>query len=209
MLNIGKIFSASLRANWLYLAIVLIFFGFGCCFGVMAVDYLDKDQADKLVVYLDSFIEKADQLNINHHQAVKNSAVNNIFIAAAIYLMGLTIFGIPMVLALLFFKGFTLGFTIGFLTKQKAWQGVIFAVLSVLPQNIFYIPALLIGAMASLSFSVLLVKRFFNNKLAVWPGFLGYSLLMMVVMAAVVGAGIVEAYLTPWLIKNYYAVTAN
>ncbi|MBM7854701.1 stage II sporulation protein M [Desulfohalotomaculum tongense] len=206
MSNIQKMWLASLRAHWLYLLIVLLFFGFGCTLGILAVDYLDNDQVNKLGSYLDTFIEQAATINIDSQRAVKSSIMNNLIVVLAVYLMGLTVLGIPMVLALLFFRGFVLGFAVGFLTKQKAWQGTLLAVVSILPQNLFYIPALLMAAVASLSFSVLLVKRYFNTQLAVWPSFLGYNLLMLIAAAAAVGAGFVEAYFTPWLIKTSAAV---
>lgn len=209
MSNIQKIWLASLRANWLYVLAVLLCFILGSCFGVLSVDYLNHQQVDSLIVYLDGFIENVSVLNIDTKEALKTSITNNLLVVLAIYLMGLTVLGIPLVLVLIFFRGFALGFTFGFLTKQKAWQGITLAAVSVLPQNIFYVPALLIGSVASLSFSVLLVRRYFNSKVAVWPSFLGYSFLMLMVTAAAVGAGFIEVYFTPWLIKTCATVLVD
>jgi stage II sporulation protein M len=209
MSRFSKILFASLRANWFYLLAVLIIYGFGCSLGALAVDHLKADQASELNEYMNIFIEQAGGLSIDEQQAVKSSTINNLSMIAAIYLMGLTVIGIPMVLVLLFIRGFAIGFAIGFLTKHKVWQGVMLALVSVLPHNLLYVPALLIAAVASLSFSVLLVKRFFNSKLAVWPSFLGYSLLILAVCAVVVGASFVETYLTPYLIKSAATLLAT
>ncbi|MEG6616295.1 stage II sporulation protein M [Peptococcaceae bacterium 1198_IL3148] len=206
MSRLSKICLASLRANWIYLLIVVVTYGFGCVLGVLALDYLKADQAGELNEYLNMFIEQAGGLSIDAQQAVKSSTINNLSVIVVIYLLGLTVIGIPMILLLLFVRGFAIGFAIGFLTKQKAWQGVILALVSILPHNFFYVPALLIATVASLSFSVLLVKRFFNSKLAIWPSFIGYNLILLAVCAVAVGASFVETYLTPYLIKSTAAM---
>jgi hypothetical protein len=48
---------------------------------------------------------------------------------------------------------------------------------------------------------LLLVKRFCNSKIKIWPSFALYSGLMCLVLAVSAGAGLVENYLTPLLVK--------
>jgi stage II sporulation protein M len=55
---------------------------------------------------------------------------------------------------------------------------------------------------ASLSFALLLARRFYNSKVQVWPSFVVYSSLMLVIMACAAGAGLVEVYFTPFLVKT-------
>lgn len=203
---IRKIWINLFCANWLLCLLAIFFLGLGSVLGMLTVDYLKPDQVEELNSYLETFVNQAPTLQIDAQQAVKSGIVNNLTVILIIYLLGLTVIGIPLVLALLFVRGFALGFTISFLTQQKAWQGALLAVISIFPQNIVYIPAVFAGAVASLSFSVLLVKRYFNSQLAVWPGFAGYNILMLLVVVMAVLAGFIEAYLTPWLIKNAAAV---
>lgn len=174
--------------------------------GKVAVDYLKPNQVTNLSAYLDTFFAGADALKIDAQHAAQTSVLNNLLVMAAIYVMGLTVLGIPLILLLLFIRGFAIGFTIGFFAKQKAWQGILLGVVSILPHNLFFLPALCIGAVASLSFSILLIRRYFNSRLSVWSGFVGYNVIMFIVCMAAVGAGLVEAYFTPILIRSTAAL---
>lgn len=200
--DIRNIWLASFRANWFLCTVVFTIFVLGCTLGVFAVDYLSRDQINELSSYLDVFISQSSTIQIDSQQAAKTSIINNVSVVLIIYLAGLTVLGIPIVLALLFIRGFALGFAFGFLAKQKAWEGTLLAVVSILPQNIIYIPAIVIGAVASISFSILLVKRYFDSRIGVWSSFMGYSILMLGMAAIAVGAGLVEAYITPWMIRS-------
>lgn len=191
----------SLRQNWPAYLIVLVIFALGLAAGSLGVQKLRVDQAQELSLYLDRFVQKAGVLDVDAGKALKDVLYNDIMIILAVYLLGLTVIGIPVMLGIIFTRGFVLGFTIGFLTREKSVQGVILTCAAILPQNIFLVPALLMGGVASLSFALLLARRFYNSKVLIWPSFVVYSALMLLVMACSAGAGLVEVYLTPILVK--------
>ncbi len=207
--ELKKLCAASFRANWLLCLIVLLFFVLGGILGVLAVDYLQTEQVKEVKTYLNTFIEQADSIEFDTLSALKANLISNLTVILIIYLVGLTVLGIPVVLILLLARGFTLGFAVGFLTKHHGWQGLIFTLASVLPPNLFYIPIFLLASMAAISFSILLIKRFFNSRLAVLPGFIGYNLLFLCAAAITVGGVFVEVYLTPLLIQKAVAVLAG
>ena len=49
--------------------------------------------------------------------------------AAALWVLGLTVVGLPFVLALDFLKGVLVGFAIGMLVREFAWKGLLFSLL--------------------------------------------------------------------------------
>lgn len=195
------IWAASLRHNWPVYLVILVVFILGFTAGVYGVQRLQSDQARELGSYLDSFLQQAGAIEVDSVKALRDVLYNDIIIILAIYLLGLTVIGIPAILGIIFTRGFVLGFTIYFLAREKSIQGIILAFAAVLPQNIFLIPALLMGGVASLSFALLLARRFYNSKVLVWPSFVVYSSLMLMVMACSAGAGLIEVYFTPFLVK--------
>ncbi len=206
--KIRKICVASLRANWLLCLFVLLFFALGGICGVLAVDYLKPDQVKEISNYLNAFIEYAASMELNASN-LKSNIVSNLLIILVLYLAGLTVLGIPAVMAVVFARGFTFGFAVGFLLKHQAWQGLVLSLVSIMPQNVLYLPALLIAAVSSLSFSILLVKRYFDSKIAVLPGFIGYNLLFLMMTLITIAGGLVEIYLTPLLVQSTAAVFAG
>ena len=114
----------------------------------------------------------------------------------------MTIVGFPIILGLIFIKGFKLGFAVGFLVQEKAFKGIIFALLSILPQNLLYIPVVVIAGVTSISFSFLILKALlFSRKIPLPNYFLRYSVFMVLLAVVLVGAGFLEAYVTPVFMK--------
>ena len=193
-------FVQSLRHGWPAYLIVLGVFVAGVTVGSLGVGRLNPEQTTELSSYMDRFVQQAGSLEIEGGKA-SSALLNDAAMILAVYVLGLTVIGIPVMLGLVFSRGFILGFAVDFLTRDKALQGMALILAAVFPQNFFLVPALLIGGVASLSFSVLLARRFYDSGIAVWPGFVGYSGLMLVAAAVSACAGAVEVYLTPALIR--------
>lgn len=196
-----RIWTASLKKSWPLYLIVIIVFSVGILLGSLGANTLQDDQAQELHQYLQSFLSQAAELDIEKGQAARGALYDNIIVVVVMYILGLTIICLPLVLTYIFFRGFILGFSIGFLILDNELHGFLVILLSMLPHNIFYIPAMIIGGTASLSFSILLIKRFFNSRTIIWPAFLSYSLVMTGVLAAFVLAALTEAYITPGFTK--------
>jgi len=196
-----KMWKSSLRNSWpvYLLALVTLLAGLSC--GSWGAHTLDSQQTTQLSGYLDMFVSHAGDFKIDRQVAVKNAIISNLCFIGIIYLLGLTVIGTPAILVLLFARGFSLGFTVGFLTREKAGQGILLALTSVLPQSILLIPAVFLASVAGLSFSWLLIQRFRDSRLPIWPGLVGYHALILIVCCISAAAGLVEAFVTPELIK--------
>ncbi|GAB6182142.1 stage II sporulation protein M [Desulfotomaculum defluvii] len=196
-----KLCKSSLRNSWPIYFLAFITLATGMFFGSLGVHALQVDTSGQLSQYLDDFVNKASNVIIDRPQVVKNTIFNNLLFIGIIYFLGLTVIGTPAILALLFARGYSLGFTVAFLTREKAGEGIILTLSSVAPQNILLIPAIFLASVAALSFSWLLIKRFGNSKLPVMSGLIGYHVLMLIVCSISAAAGLVEAFITPELIK--------
>lgn len=192
---------SSLKNSWPIYLLAFITLATGIAFGWLGVHALQSETSGQLSQYLDNFVKGASDVMIDRSQVVKNTIFNNLLFIGIIYILGLTVIGTPAILALLFARGYSLGFTVAFLTREKAGEGIILALTSVMPQNILLIPAIFLASVAALSFSWLLIRRFGNSKLPVMSGIFGYHVLMLVVCSISAAAGLVEAFVTPDLIK--------
>ena len=196
-----KIWRASLRESWPIYLLAIITLTAGIGFGSWGAHNLQHDQIGQLTSYLDHFVNQVEGVTVDRSTAVKNTISNNLLFIGIIYFLGLTVIGTPAILALLFARGFSLGFTVSFLVQEKAGEGILIALTSVMPQNILLIPAIYLASVAALSFSWLLIRRFSNSRLPVLPGLIGYHILILIVCCISASAGLVEAYVTPDLIK--------
>lgn len=195
------LWASSLRQSWPAYLAILVLFALGIAAGALGVQRLQADQAQELSVYLDQFMAQAGVIEVDTVKALQDVLYRDIAVILAVYLLGLTVIGIPVILGIIFTRGFVLGYTVSFLASEKSIRGIILACAAVLPQNLILIPALLMAGVASLSFAALLARRFNNSKIIVWPSFAGYSGLTIVVLACAAAAGLVEVYFTPFLVK--------
>jgi stage II sporulation protein M len=196
-----KFWSNSLRYSWPAYLTIAIFFVLGAIAGNYGVKVLPVDKAQELNAYLDQFIQHTGLIEFDNTGVLWSVLSNHLILFAEIYLLGLTVIGIPVMLGIIFTRGFVFGYCASFLINNKGVQGLALAGAALLPQNILLLPALLIGGAASLSFALLLLKRFQNSQIIIWPSFLAYTSVMVAALLAAAVAGLVEVYLTPLLLK--------
>lgn len=187
----------------LYLFVSVLFF-VGIVFGAVIVNTLDVGKKTELLQYLQHFFRGLAQEDIADPLiAFQHSIGDYVKMLALLWILGLSVIGIPVLLVYLFFKGLVIGFTIGFLINQLSWKGVGFALAAVLPINLIVIPVLLVLAVAGIRFSITLVRnRFINNRGPIYPQFVHYSLLATAMTVCLLFVAFTEAYISPMLMRQ-------
>lgn len=182
---------------------VIILFMLGIIFGALAIKALDGAQKAELFSHLELFIQGIDlTLTSEAGLPLQQSLGGILKTLGLIWILGLLVLGLPLILVILFTKGFALGFTVGFLVQELGWKGVIFSLASVLPPNIFLVPALLIMGVAAISFSLAIIRnRLVLPKQGLYFQILGYG--STAVLAAAMGfiASLIEVYVSPVFIN--------
>jgi stage II sporulation protein M len=189
------------RQNWPLFLFVLAVFVLGIGFGALGVDNLSSGQFEELKKYVDAFVRQVGQLSIDSGSAVRSKIYGDILMIVLLYLFGLSFVGILFVLGLVFIRGFILGFAVVFLARGMALNGFLLVAVSILPHNLLYLPALLAGGTAALSFALLSVRRYYNTRIRLFNCLVGYTLIMLTVMIVILSAGLVEVYFSPWLTR--------
>lgn len=189
------------RGSWSVYLLVLIIFSCGIFLGSLFALNMDNNKSGELSQYVGSFIKNAETIDFQSSQMAHSAIKNNIIITISIYLLGLTIIGVPIILAILFARGFILGFAVCFLTRDMSFEGILLTVSSILPHNMLYIPAIYLASVLAVIFSVTLWKRNFDSGIPIWPRLLNYTGLMFLVLIIAVLAGLVEGYGTPYFTK--------
>ena len=183
--------------------IVIVMLVMGVVFGALAAKILPESQkselAQDLTVFFRGFGDTAQVSAVSASRQGFYSNVKTIFIG---WLLGLSVIGAPGVGILIFLRGFVIGFTVGFLVSQMAVKGIVLAVVSVLPQNIFIIPALTFSCESSLAFAVSVIEdRFRNTRVPLYPQFLLSCAIIIGALVLLGIASIVEGFITPVFIE--------
>lgn len=185
----------------LFLAAVLIA---GVVAGALLASRLDEAAQRQLAGFLDQFLSGAAtaRLEPGAPEVWRWSLEQNVRTAVLLWLLGVTVVGSPGVLALVFLRGLTLGFTVGFVVAQWGAKGVLLALLAVVPANLLALPALLVLGVAALSFSWMLLRnRFRHEHLSFYQELAGYSALALAAGLVMLAAAAVESMASPLLIR--------
>ncbi|SFJ29057.1 stage II sporulation protein M [Thermoflavimicrobium dichotomicum] len=183
---------------------VAVLFMMGVVFGTVIVNMLDPNQKSGLLNYLGYFFRQLHEDQIAEpFVAFQHATGDHLKTIGLLWILGLSVIGIPIILILIFIKGLVIGFTVGFLVNQLSWDGLWFACVSIVPQNLFVVPTFIIVAVTGISFSLLLIRnRLIHHRGAIYPSFVSFSLLAMGMGILLIVAGGFEAYISPWLMKK-------
>ncbi|WP_054692788.1 stage II sporulation protein M [Syntrophomonas palmitatica] len=190
-----------LKENRVQYFIVLFFF----IAGIFCGDYRTADLDGGVRLHLLKLIE--DYLKGGIHGSTGGSGIlwaaylSQVKTLLAVWFLGLTVIGLPLILTVILLRGFSLGFTWSFLIHEQAQKGIAIGVLSILPQNLVYIPLLLVWSVAALNFSVFIIRNRNANLLSLWRGVIAYTMLMFVFSGILLIGSFIEAYLSPWLLS--------
>lgn len=189
------------RLTWWVYLFVLLCFTAGLIFGSLGVKALDSKQTSSLHQYLDSGLTQISE-ELNYAMNTKQAILRNLYNLGKIYVLGLTVIGLPLVLVIIFTRGFVLGFTIGFILQEKAWRGAALALLAIVPPNILLLPAYLVAGVTAINFSLYLIRgREGLRSKPIFQGVLHYSIIMLGLSLFMLGAAFIEGYISPVFIR--------
>ena len=187
---------------WLYVISLLCIFT-GIVVGIYSVRYMGGFEKSDLVNYLKNFTTAVNSGNLNYKSILLQTLKNNIPVILAIWFLGLTMIGIPIILVIDVIKGFTIGFTISFIINQLGIKGIWISLAGVMPQNIIYIPCIIISSVLAMEFSLMIFR---DKSRTQWKSHIlvsitSYSIYFLIVSMVMYIGFFMEAYLTPNMVK--------
>lgn len=184
-------------------AIVVVMLVMGVIFGALAAKILPESQKSQLAQDLTVFFRAfGDTMQVSAVSASRQGFFSNLKTVFIGWLLGLSVIGAPGIGILIFLRGFIIGFTVGFLVLEMAARGVLLAIVSVLPQNLFIIPALILSCESSLAFAASVIEdRLRSKRVPLYPQFLLSCVTITGALALLGIASIVEGFITPVFIE--------
>ncbi|MFB5661564.1 stage II sporulation protein M [Alteribacillus sp. HJP-4] len=176
----------------------------GVFFGAVLVNSLPLGIKNDLHRYVQQFLTQFEKGSfVTSAQIFKQSLSHHAGYIGLMWVLGLSVAGVPFILILLFLKGVVSGFTIGFLVQQMGSKGFFLAVASILPQNIVVIPCYMIMSAVSIGISLSIIKHLFKqNRSSYIPAVLTRSLMAACfVLVMLASASLFEGYISPIFIR--------
>ncbi|NBJ70234.1 MULTISPECIES: stage II sporulation protein M [Clostridia] len=193
----------------IYLFMVILFLT-GIIFGAILVNSMNFVQKQDLFFYLERFFKQVtDNEQAAYIEIFKNSFFYHIKYLLLLFVLGLSVIGLPLVWILIFLKGLVVGFSVGFMVNQLGMNGLLLASLSIAPQNFLIIPVYIIAGSLAMIFSLTLLSKLFTNRIAqpVFQPFGRYVLLFSLLILFASIAALLETFVSneamQWLVRSF------
>ncbi len=210
--NLKKIFNNHFQKYIFLYFLVIVFLMIGISTGAITIRTVDDTAREQIINYLGSFSNIINKdADLNTIKVFRYSITNNIQTIIAIWLLGITVIGVPIVLIIIALRGFIIGFTVAFFIKEFKIKGLTLSLLYLLPQNIFLIFGFIVTSVISILFSISILKNRINviRRPSFLNRFVNYTITMFIISIIIIIGSLVESFTTPIFLKvinNYLTV---
>jgi len=202
--KIGEILQKHVKNNLNIYFFMLLAFVIGVSAGAFTVNGLSAVQSDELFNYFQGFLQLMDNQKIDSNELLKIAFIENIKLVVILWVLGVSIIGIPFIFIIVGIRGFITGFSSGFIVKTMGFKGVLFTLLTLVPKEIIIIPCIIALGVSGVNFSLSIIKsRSFKriSKQSLKSNFLAYCIVTVLFTGLITGGIMVEAYITPVFIR--------
>lgn len=187
------------KKMFLFLGILVLV---GVASGSLLVTVLSSEDKTLVKEYLINFIQSIQQNKLNTLQCFLNSICSNGIYFLVIWLLGISVIGIPVVILIFFIKSFTLGFSIGSLISIYQLKGCMISFIYIFPHQIINIFLYCLITLYSISLSIKIISSAIRKKSLDFKSIMNrYIFILVVCIIFSIITSLYEAFIMPQLIK--------
>lgn len=179
----------------LYLIVIIIFI-VGIVAGVIFINNVNGDQATEIQNYITEFINSLKQdYHIDTGLLLKKSLGDNLILIIAMWLLGSTVIGIPIVMGIVLFRGFCIGYSVSAIIATLGVQkGILFFAVTMLLHNLIFIPVIICMTISCIKLykSIMKDKRRENIKIEI----IRHTIFCLIMLAVMSIGALIETYIS-------------
>ncbi len=206
MKKIIKYLNETVKKEKNKLIFVIIMFIIGLVLGSIFTNFITSDDKSLLIEQLEVYFSSIEKLSndVFGIKAFSSEILNNSLQLFIIFALGISMVGLPVVIFILFFKGFMLGTTLSTMFLKYQLKGIIGAFLYVFPCFIINILIYILMSFFALYVSTKFLKALIKKDNLNFKNFLGkYLLTFCLCIILMIINCLLESYLTPLLLKLF------
>ena len=194
--NVKDLIIRHLYDNFKLYLIVIIIFIIGIVAGVIFINNVNGDQVTEIQNYITEFINLLKQdYHIDTGLLLKKSLSDNLILIITMWLLGSTVIGIPIVMGIVLFRGFCIGYSVSAIIATLGVQkGILFFTVTMLLHNLIFIPVIICMTISCMKLykSIMKDRRRENIKIEI----IRHTLISIVLSLFLVVASLIESYVS-------------
>lgn len=185
---------------------LLALFVIGIIVGSLFVTILKDSDKTLITESLNNFFTNVKTLNLKWKSTLITTLLTQISYVIGIWILGISIIGLPLILIIYFSKAFILGFSIGSILLNYNVKGILLSIAYIFPHQIINFFIYTILAIYALSLSIKLFDSLLHKKkLDFRPILNKYLFILMVSVVLCITSTLLEVFVMPRLV--YYVTT--
>lgn len=185
------------RNSYIYI-IAFVIFAIGIFIGSLASAGIDENQTKELADFVNAFFLSGG--NISHFNIIKKCVFENFKLVFLCAVCSFFIYTMPFCFLALGFKGFTLGFTSGFILKNFSFKGALFLFSSILPTFMIMLPLMILMCAFCLKFSFSIYK----NKAKMKKEIISFLIIMSIFWLGLNLLETLQSFISAFCVKGIF-----
>lgn len=162
-------------------------------------------QNDKVLAqtYIKDFITNINNNKLNYLDSFKSAFMSNVILILTIWILGISIIGIPVNIFIYFVKTFVIGFSLSAFILTYNVKGCLLGLIYIFPHHIINIAIYILLLMFSLNFSLKILKSLKSkNQMSLRLTFNRYIVILVFTLIVTLLTTLNEVFVTPFIIKK-------
>ena len=167
------------------------------------------NESDKSLVssYITNFFDNISNNTLDSVSALKNGFISEISYILIIWLLGISVIGIPIILFMYFSKFFILGFSISSIISNYGFKGCLLSVGYIFPHKIINIIIYTILTLFTLKVSGKILYTIIRREKLDFKIVLNkYLIILLMSMGVIILTTLFEVFITPIIIKLFMPI---
>lgn len=196
MNKIRRLFYINKRGIICILVITII----GIIAGSLFFYLLNGSDKEMVISSIGDFFDNIN--NINYEMSIKSNLIFNFCLILVIWLLGISIIGIPIILIIYFLKSFSLGFILVSIISKYGFKGVIYAFIYLFPHNVINLLSFALLSIYGVICSFRMVSNFSKDKkIDLSPIFSRYRLVLIICIIISLLCSLYQTFIVPNILK--------
>ena len=183
--------------------IVTILFLIGFIAGTLFITIIAKGDHEYIKEYMNNYVNNIKNNNLNYLTCFKDSVISNMLLFVFIFLLGISVIGIPLIIFIYFFKCFIFGFTISSFILTFKIKGILFTIIYLIP-NLLILILLSLLSIYAVKVSMYLIYSIFNKLEINFKDIMNhYFKILIFSIVGIIIYSLLETFIIPYFISIF------
>lgn len=185
----------------IYISLIIVLL-ISLVFGIFFITILTTEDKTLLTSHINTYFDtiKSGSTSFNLY----NNLINNNIGIFILWILGFSVIGLPLIIAILFYKGFSLSFTITSLIYNFKIDGIFFSFIYVFPHLILNLLFYFIVTYYAFKMCISLIWIISGKSKFNFRTFKKYLFILVISLFFISLSALYETYILPYLIKIIY-----